>query len=225
MNNANSTSIIDHFLYSPGLSPVIKDAGVIYSFENKSDHIPIYCILSDLCVPLDTAEPSRQEPRPSWSSASVHEKEQNKINLEDGLSQINVPQVVVSCKDVKCRNAEHCELVDKLTCDVLQVIQLAAEDALPCPVSQGGVENKNIIPGWNDTVKLFKDTAYFWHQVLRSCGWPINTEVHRIMKRTRNIYHYQVSRCKKAKEINQKRNSLMPVSVVTVVISSVKLSQ
>ena len=64
------------------------------------------------------------------------------------------------------------------------------------------------VPGWNDSVKPFRDTAYFWHQIWLSCGKPINKDVHRIMKRTRNIYHYQYRKIKNSEEI-VKKNKLL----------------
>ena len=33
-----------------------------------------------------------------------------------------------------------------------------------------------------------------------SCGRPLNTEVHNLMKKTRNIYHYQYRKCRKAED-------------------------
>jgi hypothetical protein len=53
-----------------------------------------------------------------------------------------------------------------------------------------------------------RDNAYFWHQIWDSCGRPINTQVHNIMKRTRNIYHYHYKKCKKAEE-QIKRSKLL----------------
>ena len=55
-------------------------------------------------------------------------------------------------------------------------------------------------------VEPFQDNAHFWHSIWVSCGKPINTEVHKIMKKTRNLYHYQIRRCRRIEEyiVNQK---------------------
>ena len=45
--------------------------------------------------------------------------------------------------------------------------------------------NLNVMPGWNDEVKPFKEKAMFWV----SAGKPINNVLHRIMQRTRKLYH------------------------------------
>ena len=63
-------------------------------------------------------------------------------------------------------------------------------------------------PGWSEEVKPFRDIAFFWSQVWKSAGSPINTELHKVMKRTRNIYHYQAKKCRKAED-SIKRNKLL----------------
>ena len=57
-------------------------------------------------------------------------------------------------------------------------------------------------------MKPFRDTAFFWHQVWVSCGKPINTEVHKVMKKTRNVYHYHFKKCKKSEEKIRKNKLL-----------------
>ena len=57
-------------------------------------------------------------------------------------------------------------------------------------------------------VKPYRENAKFWHQVWVSCGKPINSAVHIVMKRTRNFYHYQFRKCQKAEE-NIKKNKLI----------------
>ena len=56
------------------------------------------------------------------------------------------------------------------------------------------------MPGWNEEVKQFRDEAFFWSQLWKSAGRPLNNELHNVMKRTRNIYHFQASKCKRAEE-------------------------
>ena len=60
-------------------------------------------------------------------------------------------------------------------------------------------ENK-VVPGWREMVMPFREEAYSWHQIWLSCGRPINTEVHKMMKKTRNKYHYEYKKCCKAED-------------------------
>ena len=203
------TSVIDHFFCSSEISTMILDAGVIHCPDNGSDHCPVYCVLSCLNTQLDHSSESRKPPRPSWQSSSAAQQEQYRIELEDRLSCINVPPSVLHCRDVGCNNQDHCDLVDQLTLEVLEAVQVTAEECLVCP--GGGLGRRGgdkPVPGWNDSVKQHKETAYFWHQLWVSCGKPINSEIHKIMKRTRNVYHYEIRKLKKSEEL-VKKNKLL----------------
>ena len=160
-------------------------------------------------IQVDISDAAKQEPKPSWKNASLEEKEQYKIILDKRLCHITIPQEVATCTDVKCKNQQHCEMVDSLTIEVLEAVQLAAEESLPYSGGQNrGQGKKDPVPGWKETVKPFRDTAYFWHQVWLSCGKPLDSEVHKIIKRSRNIYHYQFKKCKKAEEQIRKNKIL-----------------
>ena len=54
------------------------------------------------------------------------------------------------------------------------------------------------VAGWNQFVKPLQDQANFWHAIWISAGKPLNTELHKIMKNTRNKYHYRVRKCREA---------------------------
>ena len=101
-------------------------------------------------------------------------------------------------------------MVDKLALYVLEAVQTSDETCLPLPSSgrQGGHTQHTPVPGWKDTVRPFRDTAFFWHQVWISCGKPLNTEVHKVMKRTRNVYHYHFNKCRKSEEKIRKNKLL-----------------
>ena len=208
-NGENITSsIIDHFFCSLGLSLAVKDAGAIHLPDNRSDHSPVYCVLSNLNIKSDVSDPAIQKPRPSWKASSQEEKSMYKTCLEEHLSGIAVPLPLVACNNVKCTNPEHHDMVDKLAIEVLEAVQTSAESNLKFPSTGNGKSKASIVPGWKTTVKPFRDTAYFWHQVWVSCKKPINTQVHNIMKRTRNIYHYQFNKCKRAEDKIRKNKLL-----------------
>ena len=83
-----------------------------------------------------------------------------------------------------------------------------AELTLPIPhVGKNSVSIRKV-PGWREEVKPFRDQAYFWHQLWHSCGRPLNSEVHNIMKRTRNRYHYEYKKCLKLEEKIRKNKLL-----------------
>ena len=88
-------------------------------------------------------------------------------------------------------------------------MQYAAEVTLPISKVK---QNKTIncpVPGWKDRVKPLKEAAHFWHQIWVSCGRPLNTEIHKVMKRSRNVYHYEIRKCKKSEDQIRKNKILM----------------
>ena len=125
------------------------------------------------------------------------------------LQTIPIPEVITNCRDVKCDDAEHCEKADEFICKVLACIEDAAAEALPVPRSPRTLPSQaKLVPGWKEIVKPFRDKAFFWHQVWLSAGRPINTELHRIIKKTKNLYNFQYRKCKKAENLITKNKLL-----------------
>ena len=86
--------------------------------------------------------------------------------------------------------------------NVLDCISIAVEDNIPINVGT----DSNAIPGWSDFVKPYKDSSMFWHAVWVSAGRPIDTELHKLMKHTRNQYHYAIRKVKNhEKEIRKNK--------------------
>ena len=72
-----------------------------------------------------------------------------------------------------------------------------------------GIEKQQkLTPGWKEEVKPFRDLAYFWNGIWTSAGKPMNTELHRIMKRSKNKYHYEFKKCQNANEKIRKNKFL-----------------
>ena len=66
--------------------------------------------------------------------------------------------------------------------------------------------NSKCTPGWKSFVEPFQDKAHFWHAIWTSCGRPINNKIHRVMKRSRNVYHYQIRKCRRVEEFIRNKN-------------------
>ena len=181
-----SCSTIDHFIVNHSVKQKIVSAGNIVHPNNTSDHTPIYCELalnSVNEVPRNTDKP--QSSKPSWSKSSIEEKEAFKAFLNVGIKDLKLSEnPILSCRDVNCSDQLHKSELDDITMQFLATIQNTAEDILSKP--NLAKVKKNSIPGWLDYVKPAKDDAVFWNSVWISCGKPIGTEVHNIMKRTRN---------------------------------------
>ena len=206
-NGVTRTAVLDHFFWkNTSNTNSVKDAGVIHHVNNKSDHEPVYCVFEVESSPIELENVKHApKPKPSWKLATSEDKESFKTKLESKLERIQPPTNLIDCKNVKCDCPEHRENIDSLIQSTLEAVDESAKECLPTPkVKKRG----KVIPGWKTEVKPFMENASFWFSVWKSAGRPLNTELHRIMKRTRNIYHFQVKKCQRA-ENTIKKNKLL----------------
>ena len=121
---------------------------------------------------------------------------------------IGIPTQVEDCKNPHSRDEEHLEACDWYDAEVLEGIQESAEATLPKP--KGGAKNSGakITHGFRENVQPSKDKAHFWHSVWKSAGRPINTQLHTIMKQTRNQYHKNVKQCQRTEDTIRKSKLL-----------------
>ena len=185
------TSVLDHIFISEQLASSVLDAGVIHHPENSSDHEPVYCIMNSIALSPSSIQEAAHQSRPSCKKASLKEKELHEIILNLKLGAIMIPSQLSECKDLHCKKEEHIEAVDWFAAEIMEAIQLAGEETLPYPGdrSEGKKKFHKVTPEFNESVKPFKELSFFWHQVWKSAGCPMSTELHKIMKRTRNTYH------------------------------------
>ena len=145
------------------------------------------------------------KPSPSWRLASQEEKEQYKYMLDIELNTIMIPTQLTECSDPHCKDEELMEAIDWFTAETLEAVQRAGERTLPFP--RAGKAGMKGTPGFNERVKPFKETAYFWHSVWKSAGKPLNTQLHQIMKRTRNKYHMELKKVQKSRANNKENET------------------
>ena len=208
VNSVGFTSTIDHFFRDAVLDEKILDAGVIHHPSNLSDHSPIFCKIEAGNLEEDiVVDKVNEEPKPSWKKSTPEEKESFKLTLDVLLSQLEVNEDMSSCKDVHCKDEEHIKATDDMMIAILESIDKASAETLH-QVHPNSKPRKTPIPGWSENVQQSKDIAFFWYQVWHSAGRPINNELHNIMKRSRNIYHYNIRKCKKAENVIR-RNKLL----------------
>jgi hypothetical protein len=197
-------STIDRLVWNTGLDSKIKTAGVLHRLDNTSDHLPIYCDVKLACSGTFIKDEVKKK---TVNTHAFEETDWLKFNqeLDYRLTQLQVPECV-ACRNVNCKNSEHAKQIDKYTKNVLDTVDLVIEQLASTKRQNHG--KAKIVPGWSDLVKPYCDDAKFWHAIWTSAGKPLNNELHRIMKRTRNIYHYALRKCKRAAE-NIKKDMLL----------------
>lgn len=180
---------MDHFFWSENLSESVISADVLHLPENTSDHCPIFCKIDVDKLPATSEAPkAATSPKACWRIANEMEKNNYITLLDERLRNLEVPDGVDCCRDVNCGSECHIEEIDEFLVCLLNTIKSTADDCLPCNKKKVGNVKKTPIAFWHDEVQPYKDKSIFWHKVWISAGRPINTELHRIMKKTRNVY-------------------------------------
>lgn len=212
-NGKTFLSTLDHFCWTADIESNIIDAGVLYIPQNMSDHSPIFCVLkihgllARIQITLDG--PSKL----CWKKASPEQRDKYRASLENKLNLLNTKDCCDECLNVHCDNSAHKEACDDALSNLLKCVENAANEFIPCS-GRGShhKKKKTVLAMWNDELKPFKDKAMFWHAIWISAGKPINTELHRIMKRARNVYHFQIRKSKKVTNI-LKKNTLLQACI------------
>ena len=155
-------------------------------------------------TPIRKPAPSK----PSWSKATQEQKDDFKNHLENALLKIKIPEPLLDCSDVHCDDPAHTEAADNIIADILLSVEQVAYDKLPVPATQSLKKKKSSKPGWQQLVHPYRQSAQFWYQVWDSAGRPLNTQLHLVMKRTRNLFHYQVRKLRKASDTIAKNKLL-----------------
>ena len=96
---------------------------------------------------------------------------------------------MISCRNVYCQNADHKAACDDYMLDIVHKMEQTARETLPVPHKS--------IPRWNIDIEPYRKDALFWRSVWLSAGRPLNTQLHQVMKRTRNVYHLHIRKNKR----------------------------
>ena len=198
------TSTLDHIFWSENMSDQIREADVLHIPSNMSDHSPIFCKLNvgDITV-KSTPESKKSKPRISWRKSSDEEKDNYKILMTEKLSNIKCPTALSECCDPHCTDKEHLQIADTYLIDILEAIKEAAAESLP-KTGTISIRKKPLIMDWKQEIEPFREKALFWSAVWKSAGKPKDTELHKVMKRARNIYHLYIRKSRRAAELLKK---------------------
>ena len=69
-----SRSVLDHFLLSPRLLPLVEDCGIVEKGDNRSRHCPIWLRLKLGTLPIRKPSPKWVPRKIDWSKANVESK-------------------------------------------------------------------------------------------------------------------------------------------------------
>ena len=189
------TTAIDHFFWNHCLSSNIPIAGVLHLPNNPSDHSPICCVKQNDEILIQKQDINKLERKPSWKRATEDESSDFFTELDRKLKCCNAQNEVINCRNVCCQNANHKAACDDYMLDILQKMEQTARETLTIPNANDAPHKS--IPRWNDDIEPYRKDALIWHSAWLSAGRPLHTLLHRMMKRTRNIYHLYILKNKR----------------------------
>ena len=205
------TSTLDHFFWSEDISNNIKEADVLHIASNTSDHCPIYCNININNLQAKCRTNLLSKAKACWKKATGEQKADFKANMENDLANLETPASIGHCHDVHCKDDNHKHDSDNFVINILNTIKSTSDSYIPFS-GQKHNGNKSPIFNWREEIQPYKEKALFWHAIWQSAGRPINTELHRIMKRTRNVYHLHIRKNKKMAQ-TLKRNALLEACI------------
>ena len=201
-----STSVLDCFLVSENLLPLVKDCRPLHLGQNLSRHSPILLCLDLGKVPKKMKQSSWLPRKPSWLKATEADIAKYKSDLQSKLEAVNIPHSVY-CSNPHCDNTGHSVESDTMVLDILCSMVETSYTALPLA---GGRKASNgaksgppsgKIPGWRKEVEPHREEARFWFAIWVSAGKPKVGELYHIMCKTKNIYHYMIRKIKRKEQL------------------------
>ena len=177
-------TFIDHFIISDNLRDNLASFESIDSVLNPSDHNAIKCSFN-LNISYDNfrSDTSHIE-RPVWDSASDYDIEYYKECLNDYLLSIPLPIDLIQCNNFKCKG--HGKEITEFHNNIVDGFIKACNDSIP---SSKPKPKAKVVPGWNDNVEHYFQTAQFWHKLWLDNGRPQEDIISKIRQKTRSNYY------------------------------------
>ena len=183
------TSWLDHILTFRHHSDSITNIKGIHSPDNLSDHIPLSF---DIHIRFSMQIPVTMKSSHStvaWDRVSSDEVQRYRSYILDSLPTLGTD--IVECCDANC--TLHCTVIDHYCSLLLDCIEEAADCCLPKRSKRSG----KVMPGWNDHVKVIRQSAYFWNNVWTECGCPRSGVIFELRNKTKRECKYAIRRAKR----------------------------
>ena len=198
-----STSVIDHFVLSPRLLPLLAGCGVVDRGDNLSRHCPIWIKLNLGSLPVRKMSPTWIPRRPCWSKATPADTDLYTADLQSRLIDKTLPDSIW-CADPHCHDPHHTADRDKFVVDLLDSLVQSCYTTLPLYGGKwvGGKKARQgmNVPGWLENVEPYREESIYWGNVWKKEGRPSTGWLHDLYIKKKAKYHYAVRRAQAARE-------------------------
>ena len=105
-----------------------------------------------------------------------------------------MPVDALKCRDSNCNNIEHIYGLQSLYSDIVTSLTSAAHNSIPTTSVGKGF---NIVPGWNEQVRNFHNTARDAFKLWAANGRPRTGPLYELMRKTRAKFKSVFRACKR----------------------------
>ncbi len=160
--------------------------------NNPSQHQPI-CVKPKLSARILPTYETGNFATLDWERATPEHLSHYRLLIDYYLRNAIIPDCL-TCADVLCN--KHDDQIMLFMEHVLDVVYECVELAIPRRRNSG----RRGIPGWNESVQLYKEKCLFWHDVWKSAGCPAQGQLADLRRHTRRKYHWAIKQVKKNKD-------------------------
>ena len=155
-----TTSFLDHLLFSTELVSVLSKYVIIDDVNNQSDHLPVL-FKFNIEISKHDCEPDKEfVPKPMWGKASPDDLNKYKRVHNCELQNMNLKEELISCSDGTCTCVDHYDLIECFHKSFIVICIFSANQSIPFskPIRK---QRSNTIPNWNSAVALSEKLLYF----------------------------------------------------------------
>ena len=162
--------------------------------SNLSDHFPLLCSLridlSEVCLTSSTSPNASAKTRIAWHAVTPDLAAFYCSVLSSLLPPF--PDSVRDCYDPSC--TKHHAFLDGFCEQLSHCLYDSALASFP------NVQTFSSVPGWNNSARLLKEKANFWHAVWRKAGYPSAGVLHQLKRTAKSRYKYEVRRLRRRRQ-------------------------
>ena len=191
-DSTGHTRWLDHILCPNSLLNCLNNFKIHYN-EIGSDHKPLSFNFS-LSLSSNDSEVKKMNKRVKYE---VTNKEKYEIKTEIKLKEIELPVEAILCKNhMHCNNPSHLHQIETFANNITNALIQSGEKV----IHETSKKSQNI-PGWNEFVKDFHESAREKYLFWVNLGKPRNGLAYHQMRATKKDFKKALDACKGMKEV------------------------
>lgn len=181
---------LDHCIVTRAARQSVVGAKVHYDVF-WSDHFPLEIICDLIVIKQKITLPSTPHNKAVWGERDASQIEKYTALCDSKLRHIDFPQEFEYCCDGMCNNNEHCEMINKMYFNIVEVLSEAASSSK----TVGRAKQCRKIIGWNKHVQDVHREARLCFQLWVLNGKPQSGKIYEDMSESRKRFKAKLKWC------------------------------